>query len=46
MTDVGYLIAGYGATFAALALYAAWILGKKRALARALPPEERDPRWP
>ena len=46
MTHAGYLIAGYGATFAVLASYAAWIVSKKRALARELPPEERDPRWP
>jgi heme exporter protein CcmD len=46
VTHVGYLIAGYGATFAVLASYAAWIVSKKRALARALRPEERDPRWP
>ena len=46
MTHVGYLIAGYGATFAVLASYAAWIVGKKRALVRELPREERDRRWP
>ena len=46
MTDVGYLVAGYGATFVVLASYAAWILSKKRALARELPPERSDPRWP
>jgi len=46
VTHVGYLIAGYGVTFVALASYAAGIVGKKRALARELPPEERDPRWP
>ena len=45
MTHVGYLIAGYGATFAVLATYAAWVIGKKRALERDLPPEERDPQW-
>ena len=46
MTHVGYLIAGYSATFAALASYAAWIVNKKRALARELSPEERDSQWP
>ena len=46
MTHVGYLIAGYGITFGVLGSYAAWIAGKKRALARELRPEERDPRWP
>ncbi len=45
MTDVGYLVAGYGVVFAVLAAYAAWILNKKRARTRELPPEERDPRW-
>lgn len=45
MTHTGYLIVGYGATFAVLTTYAAWVIGKKRALERALPPEERDPRW-
>jgi hypothetical protein len=45
VTHVGYLIAGYGATFAVLATYAAWVIGKKRSLERALPPEERDPQW-
>jgi heme exporter protein CcmD len=46
VTHVGYLIAGYGATFAVLASYAAWIVSKKRTLARELRPEERDPQWP
>jgi hypothetical protein len=45
VTHTGYLAAGYGATFAVLATYATWIVGRKRALARQLPPEERDPRW-
>jgi hypothetical protein len=45
MTDAGYLVAGYSVTFAVLAAYAAWIVGRKRALARELPPDERDPRW-
>ena len=45
MTHTGYLAAGYGATFAVLATYAAWVIGKRRALERALPPEKRDPRW-
>ena len=46
MTHTGYLAAGYGATFVVLATYAAWIVGRKRALARELPPEERDSPWP
>ena len=45
MTHTGYLIAGYGATFAVLASYAAWVIGRKRALERSLSSEERDPRW-
>ena len=45
MTDVGYLAAGYSAAFAIVSAYAAWIVGRKRALARELPPDERDPRW-
>jgi len=45
VTHVGYLIAGYSATFAVLASYAAWIVNKKRALARDLSAEERDSRW-
>ncbi|MBV9412328.1 MAG: heme exporter protein CcmD [Acidimicrobiia bacterium] len=46
MTHVSYLIAGYGATFVVLASYSAWIVSKKRALARELSPEERDTQWP
>ena len=42
MTHAGYLIAGYGATFAVLATYAAWVIGKRRALERTLAPDERD----
>src|SRR5207248_10946079 len=45
VTHTGYLVAGYGATFAVLAAYAAWIVAKRRAMARELPSEERDPRW-
>ncbi len=41
MTHFGYLVAGYTVTFGALAGYAAWILSRRRALARLLPPEER-----
>ena len=46
MTHTGYLVAGYGVTFAVLAGYAAWIVGRKRTLARRPAPEERDERWP
>jgi heme exporter protein CcmD len=45
VTHTGYLIAGYGTTFAVLATYAAWIVGRKRALTRQLPPDERDKQW-
>ncbi len=41
MTHFGYLVAGYTVTFGALAGYAAWILSRRRTLARLLPPEER-----
>jgi heme exporter protein CcmD len=39
VTHVGYLAAGYGITFAALAGYAAWVVSRRRALTRDLPPE-------
>ena len=47
MTHVGYLAAGYGITLAALAGYAAWVVGRRRALTRELPaePEGPDDRW-
>jgi len=43
VTYTGYLIAGYGVTFAALGAYAWRVLARGRALSRELPPEER--RW-
>jgi heme exporter protein CcmD len=44
MTHLGYLIGGYGVTFAALAGYVAWMRARTRALARQVPPEP-DQRW-
>ena len=41
MSHFGYLIAGYGVVFASLAGYAAWILSRRRALERLLPPDQR-----
>ena len=48
MTHVGYLVGGYGVTFGVLAGYAAWVVARRRALARELPPEPegRNQRWP
>ena len=40
MTDAGYIFAGYAATAGILGAYAAWILRRRRALARLLPPGE------
>jgi len=39
VTHFGYLIAGYALTFGALGGYAAWILSRRRKLARLLPDE-------
>ena len=43
MTDAAYIVAGYGLSTAVLAGYAAWVVTRRRALARALglgaPPE-------
>jgi hypothetical protein len=36
MTHVAYLVAGYGLTAGILAAYAAWVVGRERALARDL----------
>jgi len=44
VSHVGYLIAGYSVVFGSLAGYAAWILSRRRALARLLPPDERAAR--
>lgn len=36
MTHVAYIAAGYGLTTAVLAGYTAWVLARRRALARTL----------
>lgn len=36
MTHFAYIVAGYGLTAAVLAGYSAWVLGRRRALARTL----------
>jgi heme exporter protein CcmD len=46
VTHTGYLAAGYGVTFAVLAGYAAWIVGRKRTLTKQVASEERDRQWP
>jgi hypothetical protein len=43
MTHGGYLVAGYSVMLGSLSLYALRLVRRGRALARALPPEER--RW-
>ena len=43
MTHAGYIAAGYGVTFGAIAVYVWRVAARGRAAARALPPEE--PRW-
>ena len=41
MTDAGYIFAGYFSTFAVLAGYAAWVIRRKRTLARLLDTEPK-----
>ncbi len=41
MTDAGYIFAGYGLTAAVLGTYAAWIIRRRKAISRLLPPGER-----
>jgi hypothetical protein len=36
MTDVAYIVAGYGLTSAVLAAYAGWVITRRRSLARTL----------
>ncbi len=38
---MSYVYAGYGVTFATIALYALRVLARGRALRRALPPDQR-----
>ena len=44
MSHFGYLIAGYSVVFGTLAGYAAWVLSRRRALERLLPPDQRGAR--
>lgn len=41
MNDAGYIFAGYFSTFAILAAYSAWVVRRKRTLAKMLRPEDR-----
>jgi heme exporter protein CcmD len=41
MTDAGYIFAGYGLTAAVLGTYAAWVIRRRKALTRLLPPGEK-----
>jgi hypothetical protein len=41
VTDAGYIFAGYGATAVILGTYAAWVIRRRRALTRLLPPEAK-----
>jgi uncharacterized protein (TIGR03382 family) len=41
MTDAGFVFGGYAATAAVLGAYALWVVRRRRALARLLPPDER-----
>lgn len=43
MTDIGYVLAGWIATFGALGGYAAVVIRRGRRLSKVVPPEER--RW-
>jgi hypothetical protein len=38
-----YVGAGYGITFAALAIYSAWVVRRERLLRRAVSPQESRP---
>jgi heme exporter protein CcmD len=41
VTDAGYIFAGYGLTAAVLGTYAAWVIRRRKALTRLLPPGEK-----
>ena len=43
MTHVGYLVAGWSITVAAVVAYAVWVLGRGRSLSRRVPESRR--RW-
>ena len=40
MTHAAYVFSGYAATAAVLGAYAAWIMSRRRALSRLLPPAQ------
>jgi CcmD family protein len=40
MTDAGYVAAGYCITFGAIGAYVAWLGARRRAVARALSPDQ------
>jgi hypothetical protein len=42
---MSYVLAGYGITLLALGGYAARVIRRGRALARAVPPVQSPPRW-
>lgn len=42
-THIGYVISGWVVTVGGIAAYAAWTIRRGKALARAVPPEDR--RW-
>jgi len=41
MTDAGYVVGGYAATAVILATYATWVIRRRRALNRLLPPGDK-----
>jgi hypothetical protein len=41
MTDAGYIFAGYAVTAAILGTYATWVIRRRKALARLLPPGDK-----
>lgn len=43
MTHAAYIVAGYGISAAVLAGYAAWVVARRRALARALGHHRPEP---
>jgi len=41
VTDAGYIFAGYAATAGILAVYATWVIRRRRSLSHLLPPGEK-----
>jgi heme exporter protein CcmD len=41
VSDAGYVFGGYAATAVVLGTYALWVVRRRRALSRLLPPDER-----